>query len=105
MTQRFIRAPTLSPSTLSLIPRPRHLAYFNTSSSQWFRRFLSPKEEKQLYMGITALFREKLKEKSTPSNLSYSNIIDQVILGAHSTTTLTTMSSDSSPSSPPHQHH
>ncbi|CAO3612241.1 unnamed protein product [Cunninghamella blakesleeana] len=54
---------------------------FSTSKIQWFHRFLSPKEEKQLYKGITTLFRERLHEKSNSSNQLYKNIIHQIILG------------------------
>ncbi|KAI8341246.1 hypothetical protein BC941DRAFT_416311 [Chlamydoabsidia padenii] len=92
MTQRLIHISTrthLFPPTLlktTLNPRHQSLAWFGSSSTQWFRRFLSPKEEKELYLGITALFRKKLKAKSSPSNDSYRSIIDQVILGTQSTT-------------------
>ncbi|CAO3642918.1 unnamed protein product [Cunninghamella echinulata] len=61
-------------------------AFFGTSTIQWFHQFLSPKEEKQLYKGITTLFRERLDEKSTSSKQSYKNIIDQIILGTTTTT-------------------
>ncbi|KAL0090427.1 hypothetical protein J3Q64DRAFT_1729799 [Phycomyces blakesleeanus] len=55
-------------------------AAYGTSATQWFRRFLSPKEEKDLYLGLTATFRDKLTEKTTYSAKSYSNIIEQAIL-------------------------
>ncbi|SAM03312.1 hypothetical protein [Absidia glauca] len=84
-TRTAISSPLLLKTTSHL--RYRTVAWFGTSRSQWFRRFLSPKEEKELYLGITALFRQKLKAKSSTSNDSYRNIIDQVILGTQSTAT------------------
>ncbi|KAI8384648.1 uncharacterized protein BYT42DRAFT_493202 [Radiomyces spectabilis] len=57
----------------------RQYAAFSTSTSRWFRRFLSPSEEKELYLGITSAFREKLAEKTTKNETSYSSIIEQVI--------------------------
>lgn len=97
MLQRLLNTTTkksLPQSVSTITPRQQNVALFGTSSAQWFRRFLSPKEEKQLYMGITALFREKLKEKSTPSNQLYSNMIDQVILGTKSTVSTSTTASN-----------
>ncbi|KAI8097347.1 uncharacterized protein BX664DRAFT_326170 [Halteromyces radiatus] len=87
MTHRLVRTTYIPLTSFSILSRQQTIAHFGTSSTQWFRRFLSPKEENQLYLGITALFREKLKEKSDSSNQSYSNIIDQVILGTQTTTT------------------
>lgn len=93
MTHRLIHTTTrtaLSPPLLLKTTnhfRYQAVAWFGTSRSHWFRRFLSPKEEKELYLGITALFRQKLKAKSSTSNDSYRNIIDQVILGTQSTAT------------------
>ncbi|KAI9012177.1 hypothetical protein CLU79DRAFT_770920 [Phycomyces nitens] len=58
-------------------------AAYGTSATQWFQRFLSPKEEKDLYLGLTATFREKLTEKSNYSAKSYSNIIEQAIFNGH----------------------
>ena len=56
-------------------------ARFGTSRRNWFfRRFLSPKEEQKLYLGLTAAFRQKLDIQSNESTKSYSNIIEQVIL-------------------------
>ncbi|KAI8885230.1 hypothetical protein K501DRAFT_281835 [Backusella circina FSU 941] len=51
-------------------------------SSNWFRRFISPSEEKALYLGITSSFREKLVEQSHKSAKIYGNIIENAILSA-----------------------
>ncbi|KAI9250555.1 hypothetical protein BDA99DRAFT_210393 [Phascolomyces articulosus] len=56
-------------------------ARFGTSRRSWFfRRFLSPKEEQNLYLGLTSAFRRKLDIQSNESTKSYSNIIEHVIL-------------------------
>lgn len=55
-------------------------ARLSTSRSKWFHRFLSPKEENELYFGITSAFRKKLGEKSNESKQSYANLIESVIL-------------------------
>ncbi|KAG2220380.1 hypothetical protein INT45_006551 [Circinella minor] len=61
--------------------RNTQCARFGTSRRHWFfRRFLSPKEEQKLYLGLTAAFRQKLDIQSNESTKSYSNIIEQVIL-------------------------
>jgi pentatricopeptide repeat protein len=65
-------------------------------SSNWFRRFISPSEEKALYLGITSSFREKLVEQSHKSAKLYGNIIENAITSADNaksssaTTTATT---------------
>ncbi|CAO0793365.1 unnamed protein product [Mucor circinelloides] len=55
---------------------------FSSKTTGWFRRFLSPAEEKKLYFGITSSFREKLVEQSNKSAQTYSNIIEHAILSA-----------------------
>ncbi|KAI9488919.1 hypothetical protein BDB00DRAFT_846261 [Zychaea mexicana] len=58
---------------------------FGTTRRNWFfRKFLSPKEEEKLYLGITSAFRQKLGKQSDESAKSYSNIIEQVILTSSS---------------------
>ncbi|KAF7722768.1 hypothetical protein EC973_002722 [Apophysomyces ossiformis] len=63
-------------------------AAFNTSTTQWIRRFLSPGEENELYFGITSAFRQKLDEKSKKSAQFYSNIIEDVIFSAEARRTV-----------------
>lgn len=57
-------------------------ARYSNSPSSWFRRFLSPSEEKELYLGITSSFREKLNEQSTKSAQNYSHIIEHALFTA-----------------------
>ncbi|CAO3657650.1 unnamed protein product [Mucor hiemalis] len=57
-------------------------ARYSNSPSSWFRRFLSPSEEKELYLGITSSFREKLNEQSTKSTQNYSHIIEHALFTA-----------------------
>ncbi|OAC98282.1 hypothetical protein MUCCIDRAFT_157495, partial [Mucor lusitanicus CBS 277.49] len=51
-------------------------------TSGWFRRFLSPAEEKKLYFGITSSFRQQLVDQSHKSAQTYSHIIEHAILSA-----------------------
>lgn len=62
-------------------------ARFSSRASNWFTRFLTPKEEKQLYLGITSSFREKLIEQGNKSTQHYSNIIEHAIFARPTTTT------------------
>ncbi|KAI8640274.1 hypothetical protein BD408DRAFT_420036 [Parasitella parasitica] len=55
---------------------------FSSKAAGWFTRFLSPAEEKKLYLGITSSFREKLVEQSSKSAQTYSNIIEHAIFSA-----------------------
>lgn len=57
-------------------------SFFSSKANGWFRRFLSPAEEKKLYFGITSSFREKLVEQSNKSAQTYSNIIEHAIISA-----------------------
>ncbi|KAI8140546.1 hypothetical protein BJV82DRAFT_623025 [Fennellomyces sp. T-0311] len=68
--------------------RNNQCARFGTTRRNWFfRKFLSPKEEQNLYLGITAAFRQNLDKQTSESTKSYSNIIEQVILATTPTTT------------------
>lgn len=60
-------------------------ASYSNRATSWFRRFLSPSEEKELYLGITSSFREKLVEQSNKSTQTYSHIIEHAFLGIKST--------------------
>ena len=60
-------------------------AKYSNGASSWFRRFLSPKEEKELYLGITSSFRDKLVEQSNKSTQSYSHIIEHALLTSKAT--------------------
>ncbi|KAG0163780.1 hypothetical protein DFQ28_011296 [Apophysomyces sp. BC1034] len=60
----------------------RHCAAFSTSTAHWIRRFLSPGEENELYLGITSAFRQKLDQKSKTNAHFYSNIIEDVLFSA-----------------------
>ncbi|KAI8985281.1 hypothetical protein BDB01DRAFT_789560 [Pilobolus umbonatus] len=55
-------------------------ACFSSRTNHWFRRFLSPKEEKELYLGITSSFREKLIEQANKNTQTYSNIIETALM-------------------------
>ncbi|KAI7887216.1 hypothetical protein K492DRAFT_202817 [Lichtheimia hyalospora FSU 10163] len=57
--------------------------YGTSRKRSWFDRFLTPKEEQELYFNITSTFRDYLQKQSTKSAKSYSNIIEQVILTGH----------------------
>ncbi|KAJ8661454.1 hypothetical protein O0I10_002720 [Lichtheimia ornata] len=57
--------------------------YGSSRKRSWFDRFLTPKEEQELYFNITSTFRDYLQKQSTKSAKSYSNIIEQVILTGH----------------------
>ncbi|KAI9482710.1 MAG: hypothetical protein EXX96DRAFT_555370 [Benjaminiella poitrasii] len=57
-------------------------SFSTRASGGWFRSFLTPAEEKKLYLGITSAFREKLVEQSNKSAQSYSNIIEHAIISA-----------------------
>lgn len=52
---------------------------FGTFGHNWFKRFLTPKEEKDLLEGLTSTFRNQLAEQSAKSTQRYSDIIEQVI--------------------------
>ncbi|KAI7867978.1 hypothetical protein BDF14DRAFT_1742746 [Spinellus fusiger] len=52
-----------------------HHHYYST----WFRRILSPKEETELYLGITSSFRAQLAKQSAHNKTSYNTIIEQSI--------------------------
>lgn len=57
-------------------------ASYSSRVTSWFTRFLSPSEEKKLYLGITSSFREKLVEQSNKSSKTYSHIIEHALLSA-----------------------
>lgn len=60
-------------------------ACFSSRANSWFTRFLTPKEEKDLYLGITSSFREKLNEQGTKSTQTYSHIIEHAIFSRPAT--------------------
>lgn len=62
-------------------------AHFSSRASNWFARFLTPKEEKQLYLGITSSFREKLIKQGNKSTQNYSDIIEHAIFARPTATT------------------
>ncbi|KAI8061776.1 hypothetical protein BC940DRAFT_309715 [Gongronella butleri] len=76
-------------------------ARFGTSSYQWFQRFLNAKEEQQLYKSLTQVFRDRLNDKTSHSEQSYSNIIDHVIFGTQHTPSPWSSLQDTL--SPPHE--
>ncbi|KAL9559399.1 hypothetical protein MBANPS3_000414 [Mucor bainieri] len=80
-TKRVCTAST-STSTITGTKHWLDARLFSSKTTGWFRRFLSPAEEKKLYFGITSSFREKLVEQSNKSAQTYSNIIEHAILSA-----------------------
>ncbi|ORY97571.1 hypothetical protein BCR43DRAFT_513957 [Syncephalastrum racemosum] len=56
---------------------------FGTFAHKWFKRFLTPKEEKELLDGLTSTFRNQLAEQSAKSTQRYSDIIEQVIFSGN----------------------
>ncbi|GAB5589530.1 hypothetical protein Unana1_04430 [Umbelopsis nana] len=50
---------------------------FSTSSRRLFPRFLTPKEEQELYQSVTSSFREKLALNTARTQDFYSSIIEQ----------------------------
>ncbi|KAI7906190.1 uncharacterized protein BX663DRAFT_483815 [Cokeromyces recurvatus] len=76
MAQNILRSSTKT------LPKNGYLikAMFSSKTSgSWFNRFLTPAEEKKLYLGITSAFREKLIEQSNKSIQDYSHIIEHAI--------------------------
>lgn len=67
--------------------------YGSSRKRSWFDRFLTPKEEQELYYNITSTFRDYLQKQSTKSAKSYSNIIEQVILTGHTSPATTILPS------------
>lgn len=86
MAQNILRTSTTkrvcSASTSNSTKHWLDARLFSSKTTGWFRRFLSPAEEKKLYFGITSSFREKLVEQSNKSAQTYSNIIEHAILSA-----------------------
>ncbi|KAI9314781.1 hypothetical protein BX666DRAFT_1963504 [Dichotomocladium elegans] len=65
--------------------------YYGTSRKRsWFERFLTPKEEQDLYLSLTSAFRSKLKKQSTQNAKSYGNIIEQVIFTSQPSNAIST---------------
>lgn len=62
---------------------------YSSKARSWFTRFLSPAEEKKLYLGITSSFREKLVEQSNKSTQTYSHIIEHALLTTKPTNKVT----------------
>ncbi|KAI9264791.1 hypothetical protein BY458DRAFT_490891 [Sporodiniella umbellata] len=57
----------------------RYSAQFSSKASSWFARFITPEEEKELYLGITSMFREKLIKQGDKSTQNYSTIIEHAL--------------------------
>ncbi|KAI8077381.1 uncharacterized protein B0P05DRAFT_511408 [Gilbertella persicaria] len=90
MNQNFLRTSTKtcfrkSPTCL------RSSRSLSSKATGWFQRFLSPAEEKKLYLGITSSFREKLVEQSNKSTQTYSRIIEHALFTQPSKTSKTGM--------------
>lgn len=79
MAQNILRSSTRACTRANTACRVRSAKYSSNAAS-WFRRFLSPSEEKELYLGITSSFREKLVEQSNKSTQNYSHIIEHALL-------------------------
>jgi pentatricopeptide repeat protein len=82
MAQNILKTSTRACSKRATCLFESRSAPFSSRATGWFRRFLSPSEEKELYLGITSSFREKLVEQSNKSAQTYSNIIEHAILSA-----------------------
>jgi pentatricopeptide repeat protein len=82
MAQNILKTSTRACSKKTICLFETRSAPFSSRATGWFRRFLSPSEEKKLYLGITSSFREKLVEQSNKSAQTYSNIIEHAILSA-----------------------
>ncbi|KAG2199156.1 hypothetical protein INT47_009895 [Mucor saturninus] len=82
MAHNVLRTTTRTTKNASCLLRK---APYSNRTTSWFRRFLSPSEEKELYLGITSSFREKLVEQSNKSTQTYSHIIEHAFLGIQST--------------------
>ncbi|KAI7883391.1 uncharacterized protein EV154DRAFT_31231 [Mucor mucedo] len=82
MAHNVLRTTTRTTKNASCLLRK---APYSNRATSWFRRFLSPSEEKELYLGITSSFREKLVEQSNKSTQTYSHIIEHAFLGIKST--------------------
>ncbi|KAI9361347.1 hypothetical protein BD770DRAFT_383236 [Pilaira anomala] len=80
MAHNILRT-TTTRTTKNAVCLTSRASYSNRATS-WFTRFLSPSEEKKLYLGITSSFREKLVEQSTKSSKTYSHIIEHALLSA-----------------------
>lgn len=78
MAHNILRTTTRTTKSASCLLRK---APYSNRATSWFRRFLSPSEEKELYLGITSSFREKLVEQSNKSTQTYSHIIEHAFLG------------------------
>lgn len=68
----------------SISSRQQQCAHLRTSSKLWFfKKFLTPEQEHELFLGITSAFRKNLGQDS-PHNQSYAEIIEQAILATSS---------------------
>lgn len=81
MAQNILRSSTRACTAKHATCLVRSARYSNKATG-WFRRFLSPSEEKELYLGITSSFRDKLVEQSNKSAQNYSHIIEHALLSA-----------------------
>ncbi|OBZ89456.1 hypothetical protein A0J61_02494 [Choanephora cucurbitarum] len=77
MTHNILRTSSVNTCSKGALKTTR---LFSTKKTGWFQRFLSPAEEKKLYLGITSSFREKLVEQSNKSTQTYSHIIEHALL-------------------------
>ncbi|GAA5811041.1 hypothetical protein MFLAVUS_004470 [Mucor flavus] len=87
MAQNILRTTTARTTKNAVCLTSR--SSYSSRATSWFTRFLSPAEEKKLYLGITSSFREKLVEESNKSTQTYSHIIEHALLTAKPTNKVT----------------